>query len=56
MTNRARQLAAFSYRLYWSSNFPFERLTTETQAKHLAMAEDVLNFMRANGWIKEEQG
>jgi len=53
MTDRIRQLAVFSYRLYWSSKFPFDRLGPDIQAKHLAMAEEVLNFMQGQGWIKE---
>jgi len=52
MTDRASQLAAFCYRLYWSSNFPFERLGPEIQEKHVAMAEELLKFLESQGWLK----
>ena len=56
LDDRARQLAVFNYALFWKLPLPFDRLTPDIQAKHLAMAEEVLNFMLANGWIKEEKG
>jgi hypothetical protein len=56
VTDRIRQLAAFTFHLYWRLPIEFERLNREEQARHLAMAEELLNFMRGNGWIKDEQG
>ena len=55
LSDRVRHLARFNYALFWKLPLPFERLTPEIQAKHLALAEEVLNFMRVNGWLREEQ-
>ena len=56
MTDRIHQLARFNFRLFYHLPIEFERLHPDIQAKHLAMAEEVLNFMQANGWIREEKG
>ena len=52
MSDRARQLARFNFRLFYHLPIEFERLHPDIQAKHLALAEELLQFLEGQGWLK----
>lgn len=51
---RIRELARFNFRLFWGMVVDLDRMPVEIQAKHFALAEEQLQFLKSQGWLKDE--